>query len=273
VTNAHFPKRHLLVALLATGVAWVSATPALAANLQVDMELVIAVDVSASMDREEFLVQRSGYVEAIRHPDILRAIQVGRFRRIALTYVEWSAQSWQKITVPWQVIEDEASAAAFAATLEGQPLEIGRGTSISAAIGFGSALLESNSYDSNRSVIDISGDGPNNFGPPVAAARDEAVADGVVVNGLPILIKPSPLVPDVAAYYADCVIGGPGAFALPVKNIKEFAEAIRRKLILEIAGRVDATIVPVAAVASVDCLAGEKMRERFADPYYPGLDN
>jgi hypothetical protein len=244
-----------------------------AAALSVDMELVLAVDVSASMDRDEFLVQRRGYVEAIRHPDILRAIQAGRHRRIALTYVEWSAQSWQKVTVPWQVIKDEASAAAFAATLEEQPLEIGRGTSISAAIDFASALLESNSYESGRSVIDISGDGPNNFGEPVVAARDEAVTGGVVVNGLPILIKPSPLVPDVAAYYTGCVIGGPGAFALPVKTIGEFAEAIRRELIMEIAGRIDATIVPAAASAPADCLAGEKMRERFADPYYPGLDN
>jgi hypothetical protein len=258
---------------LTIGAASFYAAPGYAlADTEVDMELVLAVDVSASMDREEFLVQRSGYVEAVRHPDVLRAIQAGRYRRIALTYVEWSAQTWQKITVPWQVIQDEGSAAAFAAMLEEQPLEIGRGTSISAAIGFASGLLESNSYKSNRSVIDISGDGPNNFGGPVAAARDEAVADGVIVNGLPILIKPSPLVPDVAAYYSDCVIGGPGAFVLPVKSIEEFAEAIRRKLIMEIAGRVDAAIVPAAA-AVVDCLAGEKMRERFADPYYPGLDN
>lgn len=261
----------LLIALVLAATTSGAQEPG--ASVSVDMELVLAVDVSASMDREEFLVQRRGYAEAIRHPEILRAIQSGRYRRIALTYVEWSAQSWQKITVPWQVIEDEVSASEFAATLEAQPLDIGRGTSISAAIGFGAAQLQSNGYDSSRSVIDISGDGPNNFGRPVAAARDEAVENGVIVNGLPILIAPSPTVPDVAAYYSDCVIGGPGSFVLPVKKIDEFAEAIRRKLIREIAGTSEATIVPVAAAAPVDCLAGEKMRERYADPYYPGLDN
>jgi hypothetical protein len=260
--------------LIMAGVAGLCATPALAADTAVDMELVIAVDVSASMDREEFLVQRRGYVEAIRHPDFVRAIHAGGLRRIALTYVEWSAESWQRVVVPWQAIEDDASAEAFAATLEREPLNIGRGTSISAAIGFGTAQLQSNRYDSNRTVIDISGDGPNNFGQPVAAARDAAVANGVVINGLPILIAPSPTVPDVAEYYSDCVIGGPGSFVLPVKRIEEFAEAIRRKLIREIAGGgPEATIVPAAAAERVDCLAGEKMRELYADPYYPGLDN
>ena len=260
------------MALLTAGAALLHATPALAANRQVDMELVIAVDVSASMDREEFLVQRSGYVEAIRHPDIVSAIEAGGLRRIALTYVEWSAP-WQKTVVPWQVIDGAESAEAFAAALEAQPLDIGRGTSISAAIGFGTVQLQSNGYDSGRSVIDISGDGPNNFGEPVTTARDEAVENGVIVNGLPILIAPSPTVPDVAAYYSDCVIGGPGSFVLPVKRIEEFAEAIRRKLIREIAGTAESAIVPVSAAASVDCLAGEKMRELYADPYYPGLDN
>lgn len=265
--------RLCLLLLVSAPAATTSAAQEPRASISVDMELVIAVDVSASMDREEFLVQRRGYVKAIRHPDFLRAIQAAGFQRIALSYVEWSSQSWQKVIVPWQVIEDDASAGAFAAALERQPLDIGRGTSISAAIDFGTALLQSNGYDSNRSVIDISGDGPNNFGQPVAAARDAAVSSGVVINGLPILITPSPTVPDVAEYYSDCVIGGPGSFVLPVKRVEEFAESIRRKLIMEIAGLPKATVVPVAAAAPVDCLAGEKMRERYADPYYPGLDD
>jgi hypothetical protein len=255
------------------GVVWLCATPAPAADTTVDMELVIAVDVSASMDREEFLVQRSGYVEAIRHPDFVRAIQSGGLQRIALTYVEWSAQSWQKVVVPWQVIEDATSAEGFAAMLESQPLNIGRGTSISAGISFGTALLRSSGYDSNRNVIDISGDGPNNFGEPVAATRDAALANGLVINGLPILIRPSPIVPDIVRYYFDCVVGGPGSFVLPVRRVEEFSLAIRRKLILEVAGDTPARIIPAALEEPTDCLIGEKMRELYADPYYPGLDN
>ena len=243
------------------------------APLPVDMELVLAVDVSASMDREEFLVQRSGYVEALRHPDIVRAIQAGGLHRIALTYIEWSSPSWQKVVVPWRVIDDATSAAEFAAALERQPLDIGRGTSISEAIAFGVGQLRSNRYNSNRRVIDISGDGPNNYGHPVVPARDEALKRGIVINGLPILIKPSPLVPDVVAYYSHCVIGGPGSFVLPVNQIKEFVEAIRRKLILEIAGRWKATIIPIQGAPPADCLAGEKARKRFADQFYPGLDD
>jgi hypothetical protein len=241
------------------------------ARYQVDMELVIAVDVSASMDREEFLIQRRGYAEAIRHPDVLRTIQAGALQRIALTYVEWSSPSWQNVVVPWQIVDDAGSASQFAAALESQPLQIGRGTSISEAITFSARQLRSNQYRSNRNVIDISGDGPNNFGRPVAAARDEAVASGIVINGLPILIEPSPTVPDIARYYAECVVGGAGSFVLPVSRIAEFAETIRRKLVLEIARLSEARIVPVQAAPPVDCLAGEKMRERYADPYYPGL--
>jgi Protein of unknown function (DUF1194) len=239
----------------------------------VDLELAIAVDVSASMDREEFLLQRDGYREAIRHPDFVRAILAGDHRRIAVTYLEWSGRTWQKIIVPWRVIDGPESAEAFSAALSKQPLVLARGTSISAAIQFSAALFEANGFAGDRKAIDVSGDGPNNYGRPVTEARDAAVAAGIVVNGLPIVIAPSPTVSDVARYYAECVIGGPGSFMLPVTNAGEFAVAIRRKLIQEVAGRVPAGIVPVAADAPVDCLAGEKLRERLADPYYPGLDD
>ncbi len=241
-------------------------------QIPVDLELVIAVDVSASMDREEFRLQRDGYRQAIAHPDFVRAVLAGEHRRIAVTYVEWSSESWQKIIVPWRLIDGPASAEAFAAALSEQPLVLTRGTSISAALRFSAALFAANGFAAERKTIDVSGDGPNNYGPPVTRARDEAVAQGIVVNGLPVLIAPSPTVPDVARYYAECVIGGPGSFMLPVNKAEEFSLAIRRKLVLEVAGHVPAGIVPVAAQEPVDCLAGEKLRERLA-PYYPGLDN
>jgi Protein of unknown function (DUF1194) len=236
----------------------------------VDLALVIAVDVSRSMDTEEFRLQRNGYVEAIRDPDFIAAAISGGERRIALTYVEWSGPLSQRIVVPWKLIDGAEAAEKFAAALEAEPPAIGRGTSISGAIEFAAVLLEANGYEAARRVIDISGDGPNNYGPPVAAARDLAVARGIVINGLPILIRPSPIVPDIARYYSDCVIGGPGSFVLPVRRVEEFAEAIRRKLILEVAGAPAANIFAVAAPS--DCLIGEKARERYSDQYYPGLD-
>ncbi len=242
-------------------------------SVSVDLELVIAVDVSGSMDREEFLLQRSGYGQAIRHPDFVRAVTSGDTRRIAVTYVEWSGPSWQKIVVPWRLIDGVESAEAFAAALDSEPLVIARGTSISAAVAFSAALFAANEYESARQVIDVSGDGPNNYGFPVTEARDRAVGQGIVINGLPILIRPSPIVPDVVRYYFDCVTGGPGSFVLPVRKAEEFALAIRRKLILEIAARPQPDITPVAAEAPADCLIGERMRELYADPYYPGLDN
>ena len=238
----------------------------------VDLELVIAVDVSRSMDQEEFLLQRRGYIEAIRHPDFVAAATAGRQGRIALTYFEWSGRLYQKIVVPWRLIDGTEAAEHFAAALEGRPPDIGRGTSLSAAIAFGGGLFEANGYDGARRVIDISGDGPNNYGPPVAEARDAAVAEGIVVNGLPVLIRPSPIVADIVRYYRDCVIGGPGSFVLPVRRLEEFAEAIRRKLILEVAALPEATIIPVAAVEPTDCLIGERARGFYTDQYYPGLD-
>lgn len=240
----------------------------------VDLELVIAVDVSRSMDEDEFRLQRSGYAEAIRHPDFVRAATSGGAGRIALTYAEWSGRLYQKIVVPWRLIDGREAAEGFAEALAAQPPAIGRGTSISAAIAFASTLFDENSYDAPRQVIDISGDGPNNYGPPVTEARDQAVSDGIVVNGLPILIRPSPTVSDIVSYYADCVIGGPGSFVLPVRNAEEFSEAIRRKLLIEVAGGPPAGgIIPVAAAPPTDCLIGEKTRESYSDRYFPGLDN
>lgn len=238
----------------------------------VDLELVIAVDVSASMDREELLLQRSGYASAIVHPDFLRAVGFGRHKRIAVAYVEWSSRRQQKAVVPWRLIDGSESAEAFSRHLQSQPFVSERGTSISAALQFSARLFNDNGYDGARRAIDVSGDGPNNSGPPIAAVRDSLVAQGIVINGLPVLIRPSSLFPEMDRYYADCVVGGEGSFVLPVREVGEFAEAIRQKLILEIVARPPGRIVPVQAGEPVDCLIGEKLRDLYA-PDYPGLND
>ena len=252
-----------------------TSAPALAASSQsvaVDLELVIAVDVSGSMDAEEFALQRDGYVAAIRHPEFVGAIRSGAYRRIALTYIEWSGADRQSIVVPWRLIDGSDAANAFAEALAAKPPVIDRGTSISAALVFGTAQFAANPFDGERRVIDISGDGPNNYGPAVTMARDDAVGEGVVINGLPILIRPSPLFPEMDRYYADCVIGGVGSFVLPIKAKSEFATAIRRKLVIEVAARPsEARILQAAGHASVDCTIGERMRAKYADPFLPGL--
>lgn len=264
----------LLQASLLTACLVLAGGSAAAAEAEVDLELVIAVDVSGSMDAEEFALQREGYVAAIRHPDFVGAIRAGGHGRIALTYVEWSGSDRQAVTVPWRLIDGADSARAFADVLAARPLVIDRGTSISAALLFGVGLFDANGFDGVRRVIDVSGDGPNNYGPTITAARDYAVAQGVVINGLPILIRPSPLYPAMDRYYTDCVIGGVGSFVLPITSREEFAEAIRQKLVIEVAawsGETDSALVRVSGYEPADCLIGERMRAKYADPYLPGL--
>jgi hypothetical protein len=233
--------------------------------MEVDLELVLAVDVSGSMDDEEHAVQRAGYVAAIRHPDFVRAIASGAYQRIALTYVEWAGPSLQATVMPWRLIDGAASARAFADDLAARPITYIRGTSISGALVYATALFDDNSYNGFRKVIDVSGDGPNRNGIPVEVARDLAVERAIVINGLPIMIRPSRSYVTLDRYYADCVIGGPGAFVLPVKKAEEIAEAIRRKLILDIAARPVSPIVPAQATAPVDCRMGEMRRWEWDD--------
>jgi hypothetical protein len=247
------------------------AIAAAADGTPVDVELVLAVDVSRSMDTEEFAQQRAGYAEALRHPDFLRAILTGANRRIALTYFEWASTVRGETVVPWQIIDSAESAEDFAAKLETRPSDTYRGTSISSALTFGTSLFEENGLDGWRHVIDVSGDGPNNIGVPVKMARDVAVSRGITVNGLPILIRPSTLV-ELDRYYAECVTGGPGSFVLPIHASSEFATAIRRKLILEVSGLVEAPVIRAEAEAPVDCEKGERDRRLYSDPYFPQLD-
>ena len=233
--------------------------------MEVNLELVLAVDVSGSMDDEEHAVQRAGYVAAISHPDFVRAIGAGAYQRIALTYVEWAGSTLQATVMPWRIIDGQESARAFADDLAARPITYIRGTSISGALVYSTALFDNNGYDGFRKVIDVSGDGPNRTGIPVDVARDLAVERGIVINGLPIMIRPSRSFVSLDRYYADCVIGGPGAFVLPVKKAEEVAEAIRRKLILDIAARPGSPIVPVQGFEPVDCQIGERIRRQFDD--------
>jgi hypothetical protein len=244
-------------------------------GLAVDLELVLAVDASRSIDAHEAALQRAGYIAAIMHPDFVRAIKLGANGRIALSYFEWAGQIRQDTLVPWQIIDSEESAADFAGRIGGSDSYGLRGTSISGALIFATGLIGASPYNEERRVIDVSGDGPNNIGSPVEEARDSAVSAGIVINGLPMLIRPSPTYKHLDRYYGDCVIGGPGSFMLPVYDIQEFATAIRRKLILEVSGAMpEAVIVPIAdeEVAPTDCLKGERDRRLFSDPYFPELD-
>jgi hypothetical protein len=248
------------------------AVQAAAAPVPVDVALVLAVDISSSMDEDEFALQRAGYVEALRHPDFIRAVRAGGNHRIALAYFEWAGTVRDDAMVPWQIIDGQEAAAAFADRIAQRPFRNFRGTSISGALAFGAGLLDESGVTAERRVIDISGDGPNNIGAPVIPTRDAAVAEGIVVNGLPIMIRPSPTFQNLDQYYSQCVTGGPGAFVLPIHDASEFATAIRRKLILEVSGgEAPARIMP-AGEAPIDCQQGERDRRLYSDPYFPELD-
>jgi hypothetical protein len=234
----------------------------------VNVELVIAVDVSYSMDMDELAIQREGYAQAIVSKDFLQALKAGP-GKVAVTYFEWSMSGDERIIIPWRVIDGPESADAVAAEIMKTPVRRGSSTSISGAINFALQLFEENPYHGFRRVIDISGDGPNNDGAPVTGARDAALAKGIIINGLPIMVKePSYLTTDIEnldLYYEDCVIGGPGAFIITIKDREKFQEAIRNKLVLEVAGLTpERRIVPAAGKEPrVSCLIGEtKWQER-----------
>ena len=235
----------------------------------VNVELVIAVDVSYSMDMDELAVQREGYAQAIVSEEFLQALRAGPSRKVAVTYFEWSMSGDEKIIFPWRVIDGPESADAVATEIMKTPVRRGSSTSISGAINFALQLFKENPYRGLRRVIDISGDGPNNDGAPVTVARDAALQRGITINGLPIMVKePSYATIDIEnldLYYEDCVIGGPGAFIMTIKDREKFQEAIRTKLVFEVAGITPRRrIVPAAErEPRVPCLIGErKSQER-----------
>lgn len=236
----------------------------------VDVELVLAVDVSYSMDMDELAVQREGYAQAIVSKEFLQALKTGPNGKIAVTYFEWAASSDQKIIIPWRVIDGPETADAVASEIMQAPIRRASRTSISSAIFFAMPLFDENPYRGLRRVIDISGDGPNNNGAPVTGARDEALAKGITINGLPIMVKePSYSTMDIENldwYYEDCVVGGPGSFVVSIRDRDRFKEAIHNKLLQEVATRTPER--PTVRVADkeprVSCLIGERLwQERW----------
>jgi hypothetical protein len=209
----------------------------------VDLLLVLAVDVSRSIDATKFQLQREGYAAAVSDPHVLEAIGSGRIGRIGLTLVEWSGVGAQKVVVDWTAIGDVESAKGFGDRLLEAPRSFADRTSISAGIEFALGQIDKAPYASARHTIDVSGDGTNNAGPDVAAARDAAVAKGITINGLPILSEnPMSWNPDhtnppggLANYYRSNVMGGPSAFVMVAENFNSFGQAIVKKMIAEVA--------------------------------------
>ncbi len=204
------------------------------AQRMVDLQLVLAVDASGSVDASRFELQKQGYADAFRHPRIVAAIRSGPARAIACTMMQWTGPAMQVHAVPWTLLDGEEAISAFADAIEAAPRQLfGGGTSISGAIDQGLRLLAASPFRATRRIIDVSGDGANNRGRPVTEARDAAIARDVRINGLPILA----LEPGLDTYYRDNVIGGPGAFVIAAESYETFAAAILNKLILEIAWR------------------------------------
>src|ERR1700726_1672194 len=236
----------------------------------VDVELILVVDVSYSMDMDELAIQREGYAQAIVSKEFLQALKSLPNGKISVTYFEWAASNDQKVIIPWRGSDGPETADAVAEEILKTPIRRASRTSISGAIYFAMPLFDANPYRGLRHVIDISGDGPNNNGSPVTIARDTALAKGITINGLPIMVKEPSYstmdIDDLDFYYEDCVIGGPGSFVVSIKDREKFKEAIRTKLLLEVAGRTpERPVVPVAEKAVVEkeprvsCLIGEKI--------------
>ncbi|POF28897.1 DUF1194 domain-containing protein [Roseibium marinum] len=247
------------------------------AGEQVDVALVLAVDVSRSMSPEELLIQRKGYAVAVSSPDVVRAIELGAYGRIAMMMFEWANDGHAREIVEWSVIENQADALGFAEKILADSTYGQRRTSISGAIRHAASLLREATYSADRRVIDISGDGPNNQGTPVTLARDAAVESGLVINGLPLMTKGGVgfqfNIPDLDEYYRRCVIGGPASFVIPVNDWAQFPEAVRRKLILEIGGLMPPE-VPKIIPAQItfgepyDCLVGERIWRQMREQYF-----
>ena len=239
---------------------------------EVDVALVLAVDVSFSMDLDELALQRNGYIEAFRSKQLHEAIGKGAIGKIAVTYFEWAGGNFQHIVKPWTIIDSPQSAMAFAEELGEAQTRRGRRTSISAAIDLGVALLEQANVTPLRKVIDISGDGANNDGRAVTTARDEAGAKGISINGLPVMLKQASYfdIDNLDVYYQDCVVTGIGAFVIPIRERHQFVDATRTKLVREIA---ELPAEPEARIqkaqsrdANATCLAGERQwRDRMGN--------
>jgi uncharacterized protein DUF1194 len=241
-------------------------------GVAVDTELVLAVDVSYSMDPEEQQIQREGYIEAITSREFMNAIRSGTHGKVALTYFEWAGPFDQKIIVPWRMVDGPEAADAVASEIARAPYRRASRTSIGGALQFAKPLFDASGFNGLRRVIDVSGDGPNNSGPLVVPQRDAIVAAGITINGLPLMLnRPNSFSMDIEnldIYFEDCVIGGSGAFVIAVRERAQFKEAIRTKLVLEVAGRTPAVrVIPAQAkTPRVSCTVGEQMwRDRWGN--------
>jgi len=207
---------------------------------EIDLAFAMAIDISGSIDPDEAKLQREGYVQAFRDPGIVKAILSGPNGRIAVAYYEWSDASLQQLLIDWTLLDSEASIYTFARWLAAAPISIARRTSISGAIRYAVPLFGRSPYEANRKVLDISGDGSNNDGPPVTSMRYEALKERIVINGLPIMNdRPNPFgfpnEPDLDKYYLHCVTGGPRSFVEVATNFDDFPRAVRKKLLQEVA--------------------------------------
>jgi hypothetical protein len=231
--------RLILAVLVATGLS----APVARAAEAVDLLLVLAADVSRSIDTAKFQLQRDGYAAAITDRRVLNVIRSGPNHQIAVCFVEWSGVGAQKLVIDWTIVRDDASAREFSAQIAEAPRSFSDRTSISGGIEFAMVQFARAPYDARRRTIDVSGDGTNNSGREVSAARDDALADGVTINGL-VILSDRPLAWNadhtnppggLEKYYRDNVVGGPGAFVMAAENFESFGQAIINKMIAEIA--------------------------------------
>lgn len=242
-------------ALALSTVLAASAAAQQQASGAVDIEIVLAADISQSLDVDEHRLQRQGYVEAFRNKDVIAAFTSGPRKRIAVTYMEWAGDFEPMQTIPWTIIDGEASAYAFAAQLQGKKIYGEQRTSISRALTTAAALIENNGITSSRQIVYLSGDGANNMGPPVEPVRDELVKRGIVINGLPLMLgKPWEYydIERMDVYFRNCVVGGEGAFVEPVRDLQQFSTVLASRL----TGRAAGPLPP--RDASYDCMIGEK---------------
>jgi hypothetical protein len=231
--------RLILAVVVATGLS----APIARAAEAVDLLLVLAADVSRSIDTAKFQLQRDGYAAAITDRRVLNVIRSGPNHQIAVCFVEWSGVGAQKLVIDWTIVRDDASAREFSAQIAEAPRSFSDRTSISGGIEFAMVQFARAPYDAKRRTIDVSGDGTNNSGREVSAARDDALADGVTINGL-VILSDRPLAWNadhtnppggLEKYYRDNVVGGPGAFVMAAENFESFGQAIINKMIAEIA--------------------------------------
>ena len=225
-------------ALVGSLVALAAPAPVRAADLPVDLQLVLAVDVSRSIDEVEAELQRRGYVEALTNDRIIDAILSGEHRRIALCYTEWAGTHYQVVVIDWTVIDSPGAARSFAEKLSEAPRQSQSWTAVGAALAHAGQRFDGSGFISKRRVIDVSGDGRTNDGPPAELVRDRLVAQGIVVNGLPVMMNRSNFgrPPDLLLdkYYEENVIGGSGSFMIVADNFDHFGRAVRTKLVREI---------------------------------------